>query len=421
MAIAPAAGIDSTVARNVPLWLFASAFCPLIGYLAGAPAARTLHPEDWHLRLLVRVLLMGLVPLLAGDYFAFLAVRRQRQHAAVLVPLLWAITAWPALLAVGPLLDLLGGPVQREGRARSTELIMRLHRYGTVERMGGSYRLELEDGTVLRYDSYIGTIDPGERLRLTILPHVGALLRVEHLGRAAANADRSPWPLPRPALPRSAAPFLLLLCALPGAGLLLLSRRADRTRLGILRCAAPEGPKDGRRWVRGLLCGPLQVELELRSQPRRDGGLDFDPSTASARFSPEEVDIGVADEAAYRESGRRTVRVRTGGAWFPQPLPEGLLQKHELEHAGFAIDSQQGTRFRKVLPKDAELEACGVLAEDVLAGRAGEPLLIVDVRVGTRRDWLRQAARQADRGYSYRMLGLLALTLGLAVAVLLGT
>jgi len=142
-----------------------------LGWLMGSPVGGAFTEDNWQRRLMLRVGLAGIAPLVA----AAVALRRNENRSPVRAVLIVPVTLVVMATSWGALLDLAAGPRQQRIVVAETTVT------GAPRYHGGcctTYRATLADGRRLSYDSRVSDQLPPGPYEATTLDHSGALLSV---------------------------------------------------------------------------------------------------------------------------------------------------------------------------------------------------------------------------------------------------
>jgi hypothetical protein len=154
------------------IWLGVCLAGLAMGWVLGSPVGGAFTEDNWQRRLMLRVALAGIAPLVA----AALALRRSENHRPARLLLIVLVTSVVVATSYGALLDLAAGPRPQRIGVAETEVT------GAPRYSGGcctTYRATLADGRRLTYDSRIYDRLPPGPYEVTVLDHSGALLSVE--------------------------------------------------------------------------------------------------------------------------------------------------------------------------------------------------------------------------------------------------
>jgi len=153
------------------IWLSVCVAGLAMGWVLGSPVGGAFTEDNWQRRLMLRVALAGIAPLVA----AALALRRNENHRPVRLLLIVLVTLIVMTTSWGALLDLAAGP-------RAQRIVVAETRMTGAPRYSGgcctNYRATLADGRRLTYDSRVADRLPPGPYEVTVLDHDDALLSV---------------------------------------------------------------------------------------------------------------------------------------------------------------------------------------------------------------------------------------------------
>ena len=208
------------------IWLGVCLAGVAVGWVLGSPIGGAFTEDNWQRRLMLRVALAGIAPLVA----AVLALRRNENHRPVRFVLIVLVTLVVMASSYGALVDLAEGPHQQRIVVAYTEVT------GEPPYSGGcctSYRATLFDGRRLSYDTRVSDRLPPGPYEVTTLEHNDALLSVVGVpNRAKSPIAPIGW-------------LLLVLGIVVTTGTFVLARWAGRPQRFI------RGALDGRAWRTG--------------------------------------------------------------------------------------------------------------------------------------------------------------------------
>jgi hypothetical protein len=153
------------------IWLGVCLAGVAMGWMMGSPIGGAFTEDNWQRRLMLRVALTGIAPLVAATF----ALRRNENHRPARLLLIVLVTAIVMTTSWGALLDLAAGPRAQRIVVAETQVT------GAPRYSGGcctNYRATLADGRRLTYDTRVADRLPPGPYEVMVLDHDDALLSV---------------------------------------------------------------------------------------------------------------------------------------------------------------------------------------------------------------------------------------------------